>query len=172
MAAEVDTQGTRLKLSSTLLIPDLLLVRAAQHLPVECKNLSRCPCIPSFWLTMLQGILKVSERVKFLPLTTSILSFSLLWFPQLWLYGNHSQVVHFPGSPLIFGSVLKEAKTVESLRKQTGDTSLELEQPKSGESCDAAAKQGGGNAQLSTASQLLRLTFQSQIFWSVKSSGP
>ena len=117
---------------------------------------------------MLQGILKVSERVKFLPLTTSILSFSLLWFPQLWLYGTHSQVFHFPGSPLVLGSVLKEAKTVESLRKQTGDKSLELEQPESIESCDAAAKQGGGNAQLSTASQLLRLTFQSQTFWSVK----
>ena len=66
------------------------------------------------------------------------------------------------------GSVLKEAKTVESLRKQTGDKSLELEQPESIESCDAAAKQGGDNAQLSTASQLLRLTFQSQTFWSVK----
>lgn len=123
MEAEVDKQGTRWKLSSILLALDLLLVRAAQHLPVECKNsFNRCPCIPSFGLTMLQGILKVSERIKFLlPLTTSILSFSLLWFPQLWLYGNHSQVFHLPGSPLVSGSVLKEARIVESLRKQTGD---------------------------------------------------
>lgn len=169
MEAEVATQGIRLTLSSTLLAPDLLSVRATQHLPVECKNsFNRCPCIPSFWLTMLQGILKVSERVKFLLLLTiSLLSFSLLHFPQLWLYRIHPQVLNLPGSPLVLGSVLKEAKTVESLRKQTGDKSLELEQPESSKHCDAAAKQGGDKAQLRRASQLLRLTFQGQMFWSV-----
>lgn len=105
--AEIDTQRARRGVKPSTSCPRsassesspiaLRLIPESNHLPMECKNsFNKCPCFPSFWLTMLQGILSRFQQNQ-APIAHNkpqcFPSFSLS-VPSLLLYGIHSQIHH------------------------------------------------------------------------------